>query len=302
MKRLDVIKLFELGSYLGAAERIMDQRSHNYGDVFVGLMPIRDAFYEFAKGQHTFDLVKTDALNVSKKHHELVTAHFYNTEPGKAAIFKDELDFSAEFPTWALNELKEALSVFKSVFSAECRKCETYFIGNRKLGYDIETLLHYADHRVHESIRPLVPTLALEELRLAGRCLALESYTASGFHTLRALEVVMAEYHSSASQSPREFKSWNDYIIALDDLTKSDPSKKYPSRKVIAMLDRIRQLDRNPLMHPRDSLDEMGADNLFGIGIATITEMVKDMREMNQQPQLKLLQNNHELEGQAEAS
>jgi hypothetical protein len=40
---------------------------------------------------------------------------------------------------------------------------------------------------------------ALDELREAGRCLALESYTASGFHTLRGLEVVMAAYFKAVS-------------------------------------------------------------------------------------------------------
>ena len=55
------------------------------------------------------------------------------------------------------------------------------------------------------------------------------------------------------------------------------------------MLDRMRQLDRNPLMHPRDSLDEMAADTLFKLGIVTITELAKDMRDMAAQPELKIV-------------
>ena len=57
----------------------------------------------------------------------------------------------------------------------------------------------------------------------------------------------------------------------------------------MTMLDRMRQLDRNPLMHPRDRLDEMGADTLFSIGLATITEMAKDLREWAGQHQLQLV-------------
>ena len=91
----------------------------------------------------------------------------------------------------------------------------------------------------------------------------------------------------------REFRSWYDYIEAFKELEaeKNGIKPKYPSPKVSAMLDRMRQLDRNPLMHPRDSLDEMSADTLFKLGIVTITELAKDMRDMTGQPELKLIAN-----------
>ena len=60
------------------------------------------------------------------------------------------------------------------------------------------------------------------------------------------------------------------------------------------MIDRMRELDRNPLMHPSDTLDEMSADGLFKLGIITITELAKDMRDMAGQKELKLITNNAE--------
>jgi hypothetical protein len=62
------------------------------------------------------------------------------------------------------------------------------------------------------------------------------------------------------------------------------------------MLDRMRELDRNPLMHPSDTLDEVGADSLFKLGIVTITELAKDMRDMANQPELKLVTSDAEQE------
>lgn len=65
------------------------------------------------------------------------------------------------------------------------------------------------------------------------------------------------------------------------------------------MLDRIRELDRNPLMHPRDVLDEMSADTLFTVSVAAITEMAKDLREMQINPdqtELQLVSSNNKLD------
>lgn len=44
------------------------------------------------------------------------------------------------------------------------------------------------------------------------------------------------------------------------------------------MLDRMKSLDRNPLMHPRDELDNSGADQLFSLATITVAEMIRDMR------------------------
>jgi hypothetical protein len=45
------------------------------------------------------------------------------------------------------------------------------------------------------------------------------------------------------------------------------------------MLDRMRDLDRNPLMHPRDTLDVTQADMLFSLAAITVVEMARDMEE-----------------------
>jgi hypothetical protein len=58
------------------------------------------------------------------------------------------------------------------------------------------------------------------------------------------------------------------------------------------MIDRMRELDRNPLMHPSDTLDEMAADSLFKLGVITITELAKDMRDMAGQSEMKLVTGN----------
>ncbi len=101
----------------------------------------------------------------------------------------------------------------------------------------------------------------------------------------------MSAYYKAVSGKEKGFRSWHDYIEALEELAAQakESNASYPSPKVASMLDRMRQLDRNPLMHPSDSLDEMAADTLFKLGIVTITELAKDLRDMAGQSELKLV-------------
>lgn len=286
MKRLDVLTIFDLAEQFSSGmEKLALDKAAPF-DFYISLIGIEDRLREFIDAQAAFPLSRGSANLALQELNAIVTATFF--EGGDRKAFKSDLPI--EMNSWTFWRAKKALQEFRHVFSAECRSSETYFM-EKKIGFDIATLLHSADHNLHETIRPWVPVAALNELKEAGRCLALESYTASGFHTLRGLEVVMAAYYKTVSDQPREFKSWFDYVGALEALSRDEAKVKRPSPKVAAMLDRMRQLDRNPLMHPSDTLDEVGADSLFKLGIVTITELAKDMREMAGQTELKLVVN-----------
>jgi hypothetical protein len=153
--------------------------------------------------------------------------------------------------------------------------------------YHTASLVSRASDKIHVSIRPYVSAEATQEIDEAGRCFAIDSYTACGFHALRGLEIVMEDYYEVIKKRKPKFHGWYDYVKAFRTLanTRGKRQSKYPSLKVSAMIDRIREFDRNPLMHPRDTLDEPGADTVFNISIATITEMAKDMRDLAANPE-----------------
>jgi hypothetical protein len=287
VKRLDIQVLFELAeTFSGLMARLNQEKGPSF-EYYVVLFQMETKLKAFINAQGAFPLSRDSAKEALPKIATGIRLFFEDDERTKL-----KQDLAQEMNSWIFWETKNALQEFRHVFSAECRNSETYFM-EKKVGFDISTLLHSAEENLHESIRPSVPKLALDELREAGRCLALESYTASGFHTLRGLEVMMAAYYKAVSGNSKEFKSWFDYVEALEELASDDSSpQKHPSSKVAAMLDRMRQLDRNPLMHPSDTLDEVGADSLFKLGIVTITELAKDMRDMANQPELKLVTSN----------
>ena len=288
VKRLEVLDLFELAEAISTARPIFGAKSKGSA-LFFPANRLESVLRKFEADQGAFPLTRDSARQVITALTKEIEEAFY--EGGDREKLR-EAAFEQDFQSWAFYHTRTKLDEFRHVLAAECRKSETYFI-EKKLGFDISTLLHSAEENLHDSIRPSIPAPALVELREAGRCLALESFTASGFHTLRGLEIVMAAYYRAVSTTEKEFRSWHDYVEALEELAqeKNGVKPKYPSPKVAAMLDRMRQLDRNPLMHPSDTLDEMAADSLFKLGIVTITELAKDLRDMAGQTELKLVTN-----------
>lgn len=116
--------------------------------------------------------------------------------------------------------------------------------------------------------------------------------TACGFHALRGLELMMGEYLGKfkTEASP---KSWFDYIKELKKISDDNTAVNKPSPKFIAMLDRMRVLDRNPLMHPQDRLDTAGADMLFNLSAITVSEMARDLGSKEPQGELPLIVADH---------
>jgi hypothetical protein len=288
MKRLEVLALYELSETLSDSQRTFSAEKGKAFNIYYAITQTRDGLLKFQKEQAAFSLSRDSASEVIREANVVLRDNFYSDD--KMEKFKDDINFDQDLHSYVYYRVRQALNEFRHVFSAECRKSETYFI-EQKMGFDISLLLHNAEKNLHPSVLPFVGAPAIDEIKAAGRCFALENYTACGFHTLRALEVVMADYYKQISGKTKEFRSWHDYIEAFTKLERSRTKRgsKYPSPKVAAMLDRMRQLDRNPLMHPRDSLDEMAADTLFKLGIITVTELAKDMREMAAQPELKLV-------------
>lgn len=291
MKRLEVLELFELAEAFSSARPKFGADNGSAFDIYFALQTLENSLKKFTDEQLAFPLTRDAAIEAVRAIEAVLNEHFFSG-PSRDK-FKEGMDLSKEMSLWFLYQVRSKLDQFRHVLAVECRKSETYFI-ERVVGFDLPTLLKSADENIHHSIRPFIPNTALQEIREAGRCLALECYTASGFHTLRGLEIVIGAYYKAMSGKEKEFRSWHDYVEALKELTDKQSSIKpgIPSPKSAAMIDRMRELDRNPLMHPSDSLDEMAADSLFKLGIITITELAKDIRDTGGQTEMKLVVSN----------
>lgn len=270
MRRVNLIDYFSLAEVLLNARRAVAAERATAGNVYFGLVGLPAKLRAFAVDKNGF---------VASKHvaEELADlAEKWILENLDGGSFPSPEKLSEEMFSWQYSHLRYKIDSFRNVFEAECRSVDVYTVGALSL-YKTSELVGAGSKILPEEVRRVIPGAAITEFDDAGRCLAFGLYTACGFHSLRGLELVIEAYLRAFGVSSA-LKSWNDYVQAAKKLADDTSADKRPSSKVAAMIDRMRELDRNPLMHPRDALDEVGADMLFRLSAITTVEIVKDAK------------------------
>jgi hypothetical protein len=170
----------------------------------------------------------------------------------------------------------------RSVLSAELSNLPIFALAPQR-AYDMKIILWNAHHALAETAIQALPAGAQLDLRMAGQCLAFEVATAAGFHVLRALESVARRYSTLVTGHD---PGVNSTLGALLNGLRTE----YEARRaagtlgnsqlglVINMLDRIRSIYRNPIMHPQMFLNADQAVTVFNAAIDAISAMADDAR------------------------
>lgn len=126
----------------------------------------------------------------------------------------------------------------------------------------------------------MMPDIAAEDFDNAGRCLAFGQPTAAGFHAARAVEAVLEKYWRSFKKIPDDKPTKNTMNDFIKDLQKiKGPNAPEPNQRTVKSLDQFRDLDRNPLMHPRATLTKEDAQTHFNLATGIITTMLAELRD-----------------------
>ncbi|MGD9476988.1 hypothetical protein [Shinella sp. G-2] len=274
VKRVNLFEYFELAEHLASAKRTLSSDRANGGILYFGLSLLPAKLDSFVSEQNGYATCKHCALELKNSIENWISEKLW--QDGSA--FPKE-KFDKEFESWEYRYLSSKIDTFRSVFEAECHDVDFYSVGQVAI-YKTRDLVASASHAIPDEFRDGMSKEALKEFDDSGRCLAFDLPTACGFHALRGTELVMDDY-LKAFGVKRNLVSWNEYIKAADALVASDKPGPKPSKKVTAMLDRMKSLDRNPLMHPRDELDLASADQLFRLSTITVVEMIRDMRRVS---------------------
>jgi hypothetical protein len=160
------------------------------------------------------------------------------------------------------NSLKE----FETVFAAELPTFDTYTVLKKGI-YSTADLIERAEMAIDEAVRVKLPEKIISDFQQAGRCLALELPTASGFHTMRAVEGVLRIYWRLVVK-PAESKKPPIMATCIDQLRKHGEEER-----LLDILDHIRDLHRNTIMHPEAFLEMKDALRLFDIAKSAISVM-----------------------------
>lgn len=162
---------------------------------------------------------------------------------------------------------------FRTALLAELGVLPTYFV-SQKEGFDTLTLLDNGPALFPLSLKAKAPEAVFDAAE-TGKALAFELATAVGFHVFRALEAVLRRYYTEVSKGAPapKVRSIGVYVRAMQKLKVGDP-------KILAALDQIKDLHRNPLVHPEAVLNMDAAVALVGIARSAIGAMLNELPEL----------------------
>jgi len=169
--------------------------------------------------------------------------------------------------TYELFQIKQAATSFETVFSAELQNANTYSVLQKGI-YSTADLIQRAENALGEALTTISDD-AKRDFSAAGRCLAFELPTASAFHTMRSTEAVLRQYHRLILKLPTTTKS-PEMAQCVNELR-----AKGEEPKLMDILDHIRDLHRNTIMHPEAFLTMPEALRLFDIAKSAINAMAE---------------------------
>jgi hypothetical protein len=140
-------------------------------------------------------------------------------------------------------------------------------------------------HLFGQKILDAFPSITYE-LDCAGKCLALDQYTASVFHLMRiteiGLNVVAASVNVKFGTNPTWQKILNDIRGEIDRRSKKSGWKKKHEEfyeGVLMSLTAIKTALRNPTMHVRGKYDDKEAEHIFALVRGLMQHLATRLRE-----------------------
>jgi hypothetical protein len=164
--------------------------------------------------------------------------------------------------------LRQQMSEFKTALLAEIGVLPSYFV-NQKGGFDTLTLLEWGQLLFPSDLNDKVPD-AVFDIQQAAKALAFELPTSSGFHTFRATESVLRRYYTQVTggQPLPKVRNIGIYIRALRMANCGDEI-------ILASLEQLTKLHRNPLIHPEAVLTMDEAISTLGMARSAVTAMLR---------------------------
>lgn len=171
---------------------------------------------------------------------------------------------------WLLAELREAAREFETVLRTECQMMDTYFV-SKKGTYSTKDLVENAHYQIPEPSRSKLPDQSKLDFDQAGKCVAFDVPTAAAFHLLRGTEAMIRKYYELIVPGPKrastKMRNWGVYLRLI---------KAYRGdSQVIALLDHMREVYRNPVTHPEENYTDERVQVLFGLCVSAAVLLVQ---------------------------
>jgi hypothetical protein len=168
-------------------------------------------------------------------------------------------------PPWTIRRIKTAAQEFETVIRNECVVMDAYYV-TKKGAYSTADLVNNAHFQVPEPTRSRLPEQTRTDFDQAGKCLAFDVPTAAAFHVLRGTEAVVRKYYEQivpgGKTANTKMRNWGAYIRLLN--------KHGAEAKITSLLEHIRDVYRNPVLHPEENYTDEQIQVLFGGCISAV--------------------------------
>lgn len=186
VERINQFDFFQLGS---AIKRLVAYPSEELRAVQVGsdLWTAQGLMENLLDGKPIPIVIsRAAARDVKSAIDHIDNTHFYEkTESGERKFKWPSPD--QKIPEWSWNWLRGNLEKFETVFAAEMAEATSYYVPRRGIFFT-PSLVEAADESFPKEMLSFIPDKTKVDWKAAGRCLAFNLLTASGFHVARAVE------------------------------------------------------------------------------------------------------------------
>ena len=261
MKRVNQMRLYRLGNLTRLRSlRAGDKADQGVNSVTVMLIQLR-AFVDNEEYQKMLPAAVEKAATLSKILEEMY-------------VFEETLSQNT------INYAVSVLNTFETSLEDDLERLPTYEI-EPVAAYSFGQLINAAETVFPENMRKegILGAQTILDFRWAGACLAFDLPTACGFHVFRATDAMLRKYCDHFGAVPKgSGRDWGRFIQALRDVLANPAANKKPNVRTIELLDSIRAIDRNPLVHLELNLDSDGALLIFDLYKSAVSLMVVDIK------------------------
>jgi hypothetical protein len=157
---------------------------------------------------------------------------------------------------------------------------QVYYL-TQKRAFNLDLLIADATAIFSEEVRAGMDADEQYNIVQAGMCLAFEVPTAAAFHVFRAAEAVMRRYYVAVVGTipAKKVRNWGAYLKNLQVHGGADP-------KILHSLEQIKDLYRNPTIHPETRYTPEQALSLVGLAENLISSMIIEIRRLAATPAL----------------
>lgn len=164
-------------------------------------------------------------------------------------------------------QLKKTIAQIDTVLRAESKITTAFVLTDKRM--DLKKLMYDVPALFAKGTFNKLPSIAQDDFKEAGKCIALERPTAAAFHILRGTESVLRQFYvSSVKSNPIKDLMWGPMTESLRQ------QKNPPPDELLKHLDHIRLSFRNPTQHPDKIYTSDDAQDLFSLCEDVVNRMV----------------------------